>query len=353
MATVGVIVWKSDLFRRPAAAGIAVLPFENLSNDREDASFADGVQDDLLTKLAKIAALKVISRTSVMEFRGKHNTRQIGDELGASHVLEGSVRKTGAWLHINAQLIDARTDSHVWAEEYDRDLKDTFAVQSEIAQKVAERLHAKISPAERQAIERPPTADLAAFDLYSRAKNPILTWNSSSTEKGYLLQAANLLNQAVAHDPTFFQAYCQLAWVHDHLYFYRFDRTSERLALAKAAIEAASRLRPDAGEAHLARAQHLYEDTSIMMEPWPNWELLTKACPMTLGYSHSRVTLSVTARAVIKKRRYAISSAQLSSTHATASCCGRSPLAITIFGAIRRKKELWIASWRSGQMTSI
>jgi TolB-like protein len=194
IAAVGVIVWKSELLHHPPTAGIAVLPFENLSNDKEDASFADGVQGDLLTKLAKIAALKVISRTSVMEFRGKHNTRQIGDELGVSHVLEGSVRKTGAWLHINAQLIDARTDSHVWAEEYDRDLKDTFALQSEIAQKVAERLHAKISPAERQAIERPPTADLTAFDLYSHAKNPILAWNSSSTEKGYLLQAANLLN---------------------------------------------------------------------------------------------------------------------------------------------------------------
>ena len=143
-------------------------------------------------------------------------------------MLEGSVRKTGAWLHINAQLIDARTDAHVWAEEYDRDLKDTFAIQSEIAQKVAKQLRAKISPAERQAIERPPTADMTAFDLYSRAKNPVLAWNSSNTEKGYLLQAANLLNQAVAHDPTFVQAYCQLAWVHDHLYFYRFDRTSER-----------------------------------------------------------------------------------------------------------------------------
>ena len=139
------IVWKSELFRRPAAAGIAVLPFENLSNDREDASFADGVQDDLLTKLAKIADLKVISRTSVMGYRGKQNTRQIGDELGVSHVLEGSVRKTGAWLHINAQLIDVRTDSHIWAEEYDRDLKDLFTIQSEIAQKVAEQLHAKIS----------------------------------------------------------------------------------------------------------------------------------------------------------------------------------------------------------------
>ena len=259
IAALGVIVWKTDLLRRPTAAGIAVLPFENLSNDREDAAFADGVQDDLVTKLAKIAALKVISRTSVMGYRDQHNTRQIADELGISHVLEGSVRKTGAWLHINAQLIDARTDAHVWAEEYDRDLKDTFAIQSEIAQKVAEQLHAKISPAERQAIERPPTADMTAFDLYSRAKNPVLAWNSSNTEKGYLLQAANLLNQAVAHDPTFVQAYCQLAWVHDHLYFYRFDRTSERLALAKAAIDAASRLRPDGGETHLARAQHLYE----------------------------------------------------------------------------------------------
>ena len=259
LAAVGVIVWKTDLFRRPTAAGIAVLPFENLGNDREDAAFADGVQDDLVTKLAKIAALKVISRTSVMGYRDQHNTRQIADELGISHVLEGSVRKTGAWLHINAQLIDARTDAHVWAEEYDRDLKDTFAIQSEIAQKVAKQLRAKISPAERQAIERPPTADMTAFDLYSRAKNPVLAWNSSNTEKGYLLQAANLLNQAVAHDPTFVQAYCQLAWVHDHLYFYRFDRTSERLALANAAIEAAFRLRPDGGETHLARAQHLYE----------------------------------------------------------------------------------------------
>ena len=183
IAAVGVIVWKSELFRRPAAAGIAVLPFENLSNDKEDASFADGVQDDLLTKLAKIADLKVISRTSVMGYQGKQNTRQIGNALGVSHVLEGSVRKTGAWLHINAQLIDARTDSHIWAEEYDRDVKDMFAVQSEIAQKVAERLHAKISPAERLAIERPPTADITAFDLYSRAKNLVLAWNYSTIER--------------------------------------------------------------------------------------------------------------------------------------------------------------------------
>jgi len=258
IAAVGVIVWETDLFRRPAAAGIAVLPFENLSNDREDASFADGIQDDLLTKLAKIAHLKVISRTSVMGYRDKHNTRQIGNELGVTHVLAGSVRKTGAWLHINAQLIDARTDSHLWAEEYDRDLKEMFTVQSEIAQKVAEQLHAKISPAERLAIERPPTVDLTAFALYSRAKNLVLDWSYGINEKGSLVKAADLLGQAVAHDSTFFQAYCQLAWVHDELYHFRFDRTPERLALAEAAINAAFRLRPEAGEAHLARAGHLY-----------------------------------------------------------------------------------------------
>jgi TolB-like protein/Tfp pilus assembly protein PilF/predicted Ser/Thr protein kinase len=260
IAAVGVIVWKSELFRRPATAGIAVLPFENLSNDREDVSFADGVQDDLLTKLAKIADLKVISRTSVMQYRDQHNTRQIGGELGVSHVLEGSVRKTGAWLHINAQLIDARSDTHIWAEQYDRDLKDIFAIQSEIAQKVAKRLHAKISAAEKLAIEQPPTVDLTAFDLYNRAKNSLqdTVVGSTATRKANLLKAADLLNQAVAHDPSFFQAYCQLAWTHDNIYFDGWDRTPARLELAEAAIQAASRIRPDAGEVHLARAWNLY-----------------------------------------------------------------------------------------------
>jgi TolB-like protein/Tfp pilus assembly protein PilF len=255
---IGVIVWKSELFRRPATAGIAVLPFENLSNDREDASFADGVQDDVLTKLAKIASLKVISRTSVMGYQGKQNIHEIANALGVSHVLEGSVRKTGAWLHINTQLIDARTDAQVWGEEYDRDVNDMFAVQSEIAQEVAKQLHAKISPAEKVAIEHAPTANLTAFDLYSRAKNLILAWNYTPNERGNLLQAADLLNQAVTHDPTFFQAYCQLAWVHDQLYFFGHDHTSARLALADAAVQAAFQLRPNAGEAHLARAGHLY-----------------------------------------------------------------------------------------------
>jgi len=257
-ASVGWNIWKSELVRHPGASGIAVLPFENLSNDREDDSFADGVQDDLLTKLANIADLKVISRTSVMQYRGERNTRQIAQALGVSHVLEGSVRKTGAWLHINAQLIDTRTDSHVWAKQYDSDLKKMFAIQSEIAQKVAEELHAKISPAEKLAIERPPTADLTAFDLYSRAKNLIPAAGYRTGGRTNLFKAADLLDQAVAHDPTFFQAYCQLAYTHDLIHFLGFDHTPARLALAEAAVQAAFRLRPGAGEAHLARAENLY-----------------------------------------------------------------------------------------------
>jgi len=193
-----------------------------------------------------------------MQYRDQHNTHQIGDALRVAHVLEGSVRKTGAWLHINAQLIDTRTDTHVWAEEYDRDLKDMFAIQSEIAQKVAERLHAKISAAEKLAVERSPTADLTAFDLYSRAKNLLLTVTFTRSSKRDLLKAADLLNQAVAHDPSFFQAYCQLARTHDQLYSFAYDRTPARLALAAAAIEEAFRLRPDSGEAHLARAEDLF-----------------------------------------------------------------------------------------------
>src|SRR5881398_1585409 len=153
-AAAGWIAWKSEFIRHPVTNGIAVLPFENLSEQKESAAFVDGVQDDVLTKLAKIADLKVISRTSVMDYRGKRNLRQIGNDLRVSHVLEGTVRRTGAHLRLNAQLIDTRADTHVWAEQYDRDLDDLFSIQSEIAQKVAERLNAKVTSAERLAIGR-------------------------------------------------------------------------------------------------------------------------------------------------------------------------------------------------------
>jgi serine/threonine protein kinase/tetratricopeptide (TPR) repeat protein len=258
-AAAGWILSKSELVRHPATTGIAVLPFENLSERKENASFADGVQDDILTKLAKIGNLKVISRTSVMDYRGKRNVRQIGDVLRVSHVLEGSARRSGNRIHLNAQLIDTRTDTHIWAEEYDRDLNDLFAIQAEIAQKVAERLHAKITAAEKLAIEQPPTTDLAAFDLYSRAKSLLLTVGFSGTPEPDLRKAIELLDEAVKRDPSFFDAYCQLAYTHEYFYGVSgYDHTPARLALAEVAMQAATRLRPDAAETHLARAQYLY-----------------------------------------------------------------------------------------------
>jgi serine/threonine-protein kinase len=238
---------------------IAVLPFENLSDEKENAYFADGVQDEILTHLARIADLKIISRVSVMQYKSgvARNLREISQQLGVAHVVEGSVQRAANHVRVNAQLVDARTDRQLWGQTYDRDLADVFAIQSEIAKAIAEQLQAKLSPREENAIERPPTSDITAFDLYTRAKNLFLT-SFSSAARPKLLQAADLLNQAVARDPSFFEAYCQLAYAHGALYFLGFDHTPARLALAEAAVEAAFRLRPDAGEAHLARAWNLY-----------------------------------------------------------------------------------------------
>jgi TolB-like protein/class 3 adenylate cyclase/Tfp pilus assembly protein PilF len=239
---------------------IAVLPFENLSDEKQNAYFTDGVQDEILTDLAKIADLKVISRTSVMQYKSgaQRNLREIGKQLGVAHLLEGSVQRAANRVRVTAQLIDARTDTHLWAERYDRDLADVFAIQSEIAKAIADQLQAKLSPSEKMAIERPPTADVTAFDLYSRAKTLLLTISFSVADRQNLLQAADLLNQALAHDPSFFLAQCQLASTHAQLYSISGDHTPARLALAEAAVEGAFRLRPDAGEAHLARAENLY-----------------------------------------------------------------------------------------------
>jgi serine/threonine protein kinase/Flp pilus assembly protein TadD len=246
----------------PTEKSIAVLPFEDLSKDKEDAYFADGVQDDVLTKLAKIGTLKVISRTSVMSYRGADNARQIGAALRVSYVLEGSVRRSGGRVRVNAQLIDTRTDMHVWADEYDRDLNDVFAIQSEIAQKIAEQLHAKMSAGERLAVEEPPTRDLVGYDLYVHARSLIDEFEygvtSDRRQGSDLFQAVDLLNQAIARDPAFLLAYCRLAEAHDEIYFQNFDHTPSRLELANSAINSAFRLKLDSGEAHLARAVHLY-----------------------------------------------------------------------------------------------
>ncbi|MEO5719835.1 MAG: FlgO family outer membrane protein, partial [Chthoniobacterales bacterium] len=246
----------------PPQKSIAVLPFDNLSKDEENAFFAGGVQDEILSNLAKIADLKVISRTSVMQYKNTatRNLREIAQELGVAHVLEGSVQRVANRVRVNAQLIDARTDTHIWAEHYDRELADVFAIQSEIARAIADQLQAKISAGEKAAVAERPTGDLVAYDLYVRATS-LIDKAGFKSRKDYFkeyLQAVELLNQAIARDPTFLLAYCRLAEAHDTLYLQKHDDPPARLALANSAINAAFRLKPDSGEAHLARAMHLY-----------------------------------------------------------------------------------------------
>src|SRR5437588_8768851 len=241
---------------------LAVLPFENLSRDPDNQFFTDGVQDEILSDLSKVADLRVISRTSVMQYKAgaQRNLHEIAQQLGVAHVVEGSVQRAANKVRVIAQLIDARNDAHLWAQTYDRDLADVFAIQSEIAKGIADQLQAKLSPAEKSAIEQRPTTDVASFELYSRAKDLILNFGFSAIRAQNLRSGIDLLNQALARDPSFFAAQCQLAFAHDTLYFVGGgDHTPQRLALAEAAVEAAFRLRPDAGEAHLARAYHLYQ----------------------------------------------------------------------------------------------
>ena len=239
---------------------IAVLPFENLSDDKQNAYFADGVQDEILTDLAKVADLKVISRTSVMQYKSnaKRNLREIAKALGVSHIVEGTVQRAGDRIRVSAQLIDARTDMHIWAEDYNRDFADVFAIQNELAEQIVSQLKAKLSPEEKAAIEQKPTADLPAYDLYIRAKTLIESSALSTPQSESLLGAIRLLNQAVERDPAFARAYYQLAEAHGLLYRQGVDHTPARLAMADGAIQSLARLRPNSGEAHLALAKHLY-----------------------------------------------------------------------------------------------
>lgn len=261
-AVTGVMFWKRES-PRPMPTGIAaipyksiaVLPFENLTADPENASFTDGMQDQVLNNLAKIADLKVISRTSVMQYRtgGKRNLRQIANELGVAHVVEGNVQRAGNRVRISAQLIDAKTDTHSWANSYDRPLGDVFAIQSEIAKAIAGQLQAKLSPAEESAIEQPPTKNLIAYDRYLRARKVRAV--QTARVPGDMREETRLLDQSVAYDSTFLLAYCELAQAHAYAYHLGVDRTPARVALAKAARDAALRLGPDRGEPHLAAAE--------------------------------------------------------------------------------------------------
>jgi len=238
---------------------IAVLPFNNLSAAEENRFFADAIQDEILGNLAKVADLKVISRTSVMAYKADapRNMREIGRQLGVAHVLEGSVQRTKNRVRVSAQLIDARTDEHQWAEKYDRELTDGFALQTEIAEAIAAQLQAKLSPREKAAWTQ-STHDIETFDLYLEAKELIKTFHDTENWKETLLKAVRLLDEAIARDPKFALAYCWRTRAHDSLYWNGLDRTPARMELAQASAEKALALEPDLGEAHLAQALVYY-----------------------------------------------------------------------------------------------
>ncbi len=239
---------------------IAVLPFATLSDDRNDAYFADGVQDQILTNLAKVSDLKVISHTSVRQYKtgAERNMREIGRQLGVGYIVEGSVQRTRDRLRINAELIDARNDSHVWGETYDRTAADLFAIQSELAQSIVTQLKAKLSPEQKAEIEERPTQDLDAFELYIQAKAVVDSYVNATDVRAALLQALKSLDEAIKRDPNFVSAYCLAAHANDLLFFFDLDPTPERITLAETAVNTALRLRPDLAEAHFARADFLF-----------------------------------------------------------------------------------------------
>ncbi|MFL6599108.1 MAG: hypothetical protein ACJ8KF_14290 [Chthoniobacterales bacterium] len=260
IATGVVISAATGFFLLPRVAAhkvdksIAVLPFENLSDEKENAYFADGVQDDVLTNLSKISDLRVISRTSVMQYRGRPtNLREIGKALGVSNILEGSVRRSGNRVRVNVQLIDANTDEHVWANDYDRDVTDVFAIQSDLAREIANALQAKLSPAEKSQMTRKPTENPEAYLAFVQAHD----LSCSYEDPAKLKQSEQLYQRAVDLDPNFALAlarYSQLeSWIARDI-----DRAPERREKARTLAERALELQPDLSEAHLARGYSYY-----------------------------------------------------------------------------------------------
>src|SRR5881296_1558345 len=251
---------KANASENSFAKSIAVLPFENISDDKQNSYFADGVQDQILTNLAKVSELKVISHTSARQYKSgvQRNLREIGKQLGVAYIVEGSVQRSRDRLRINAQLIDARTDTHVWAETYDRTAADLFAIQSELAQSIVTQLKAKLSPRQKAEIEERPTQDLDAFELYLQAKAIIDSYLNATDVRAALLQALKSLNEAVQRDPNFVSAYCYAARANDLLFFFDLDPTPDRISLADAAVTEALRLRRDSAEAHFAHADYYF-----------------------------------------------------------------------------------------------
>jgi TolB-like protein len=237
---------------------IAVLPFENLSDNKENEYFAAGVHDDILSSLAKVSDLKVISRTSVQQFKsGTRNLREIGRALGVAHVLEGTARRAGNRVRVNAQLIDARTDTHLWGETFDREITDLFTLQCELAERITEALQANLSVREKTNLQTHPTHDVFAYELFLRARE-LFHWAGTGYSQDKGADALRLIDDAIKRDPRFALAYALASRLHSEVFWFGYDKTVARLEKAKAAAEAALRIQPDLGEAHLANAFYYY-----------------------------------------------------------------------------------------------
>src|SRR6266576_4210245 len=237
-----------------AAKSIAVLPFDNLSDDKSNAYFAEGIQDEILTRLSKIASLKVISRTSTQKYKSTpENLREIGQELGVAHFLEGSVQKVANAVHVNVQLIRAATAEHLWAESYNRKLDDVFGVEGEVASTIAEQLNAKLTGAEQKAVAEKTTQNAAAYDVYLRAVAIDNAGNLDTTKR-----VADLYAEAVRLDPQFALAWARLAVARSYLYFNGIDLDKNSGAAVKDAAVRAISLQPDLGEAWLAKGVYRY-----------------------------------------------------------------------------------------------
>lgn len=264
----------------PPEKSIAVLPFENYSDDVQNAYLADGIQDDILSNLAKVADLKVTSRTSVRQYKtGDRNLREIGEALGVAYILEGSVRRESNRVRINAQLIDARSDQHVWNETYDREITDLFELQSELARRITFALRANLSPREKASLEVHATSDMAAYELFVRARD-LFRWAGSGDPRENGEAALALLEEAIERDPQFALGYALASRVHSELYWFGYDRSRDRLAKAKLAADNALRFKPDSGDARLALAYYYYygyrdyelarTELAIAMQATPN-----------------------------------------------------------------------------------
>jgi serine/threonine protein kinase/Tfp pilus assembly protein PilF len=275
-AAAGWIVWKSEFIPHPAASGVAVLPFENLSGDPDNAYFADGIQEEILTRLASIAGLKVISRTSTQQYQSKpRNLAEIAKQLGVAHILEGSVQKAVDQVRVNVQLINAQTDSHLWADTYDRKTTDILGVESEIAKRIAESLQAKLTGREEQALAVKSTNNPEAYDAYLRG----LAFDARGNWSDTLLKAIGFYERAVQLDPKFALAWARLSRAHASVYFFPFDASSARRDAARKALENAQKLQPNSPETLLALGYYQYMVLRDYGEAKTTFEGVTKMLP--------------------------------------------------------------------------